>query len=84
MTDLGHHRFYELLPAESGVHGHDQHVVAELDRRGERFGARGGVDGDPRLRPAVADHLQRALQMRLGLDVDRDHVRARRRGTRSM
>ena len=37
MTDLGHNRFYELLTAEAGVHGHDQDVVAEVERRGQRF-----------------------------------------------
>src|SRR5438552_8200863 len=30
LTNLRHNRFYELLPAEAGVDGHGQNVVAEL------------------------------------------------------
>src|ERR1051326_1667745 len=76
LTNLRHNRFYELLRGEAGVHGHHQNVVAKLDRRRQRLGRRGGVDGDARLRSAVADALQSALQMTLGFDVNRDHVRA--------
>src|SRR5687768_1872284 len=75
MTNLGHNRFYELLPVAAGVFGYDQDVVAEIEGSGQRLGTRGRVDRDPRLRAPVPDQLQGALQVRLGLDVDRDHVR---------
>ena len=74
MTDLRHNRFDEALTAESGVDGHRQDEIAELDGGGEGFRRGGRIDGDPSLGASVADHLQRPLEMPLGLLVDRDHV----------
>ncbi len=75
MTYLRYDRFDEALTAESGIDGHHQYEVAELNGGAEGFRRGGGVDGDPGLGPSVPNHLQSSLEVWLGLLMDGDHVR---------
>src|SRR6187397_772016 len=44
VTNLRHNRFYEFLPAKTGIHAHDENVVAELDRGRKHFCRRRGIE----------------------------------------
>src|SRR5256885_2357756 len=67
----------ELLPAEAGVDGHDQNVVGELKRLLHVLQRGRGVDDYPGLRPALLDCRQSPVDVRVGLDVHGNHLRAR-------
>ena len=64
----------ERLAAEARVHRHHQHEIEIVEHVLERRGRRGRVQRDTRARAELADLGERALEMRAGLGVHRDHV----------
>lgn len=66
----------ELLSAESGLDGHDQHQVHLVEER-VQGGDRGvGVDGDPGLHSAVVDFRYGLRSTPMCLFMNRDPVRS--------
>ena len=75
--DLPHLVREERLAPVTRVHRHHQNQVADSQRRLEQVLGGAGIERDTRLLPQFADPAQRAVEMRTGLDVDRDEIGAR-------
>ena len=65
----------ESLAPEPGIDRHHQHVVDIGRHLLDRDHRRRRVEDDARLRAETLDQLQRAMQVRQHLHVDRDHRR---------
>ena len=76
-ADLVERKGDEFLPAEAGIHAHDENVVDHGEDFCDEIDARGRVEDNARLHAVVKDHLERAVQVRAGLVVDADPVGAR-------
>ena len=67
----------EFLPAKTGVDGHHADQVDHIQKVFGLFGAGRGIERKPRLGPQSAGGLQRAVDMRSGLQMRGDHIGAR-------
>ena len=65
------------LPAPARIDAHQEAEVDDLGDRLDRLDGRAGVDHDAGGAAELADQLQRVVDVRRRLGVDRDHVRAR-------
>ena len=54
----------ERLPAEAGIHAHDEHQVDERKNFHERVDGRTGIDRHPGSRTPFANRAERAVQVR--------------------
>ena len=74
----------KLLPTESRIHTHDQHVMNHGQDVPNQLNPRGRIQNHPRLHPMMRNEFQRPVQMPASFIVDADPVRARFRESRDV
>jgi hypothetical protein len=68
------HRRDQRLPAEARVHRHQAQEVHLVEEVGNALEPRAGIDGEPRPTTRGADELERAMDMRPGLQMDSEAI----------
>ena len=80
--DLRQRRLDELLPAETGVHGHQEHEVDLVEHVLEPVERRRRIEHEAALAAVLANQLQRSIDVLGRFGMEADVGRARRREVR--